>query len=129
MEYKYKTRFCPVLVTDSIRFPRKSYGLPPCCVPLTRDVPVPSNINVIPGNRYAVLTFDFNFLMSGEDHFLVTVINANEDTELFTLRFQPKNQYTIPSLVNATPYYLVITPVINGIRYTSGTSADFTPGG
>jgi hypothetical protein len=83
---------------------------------------------VVPGNRYAILTFTFNFSMSGEDHFLITIMNANEDIEVFTLRFQPSSQYIIPSLVNETPYYAIITPVINGIRYTSGTSSDFTPG-
>lgn len=127
MEYKYKTRFCPVLETGSIRFPRKSYGLPPCSVPLTTGVPVPSNIVAVPGDEYAILTFDFNFTMNSPNYFLITIMDANEDTEIFTIRFQPNSQYVIPGLTNDVPYYAIIIPVINEIRYASGTSADFTP--
>jgi hypothetical protein len=127
MEYRYKTRFCPVLETDSIRFPRKSYDLPPCCVRVTSGVSTPSSISVIPGNRSAIITFVFTFPMGPEDHFLITIMNANEDTEVRTTRFQPNTQYAISGLVNGVPYYAIIVPVINGIRYGSGTSADFTP--
>jgi hypothetical protein len=127
MEYKYKTRFCPVLETGSIRFPRVSYGLPPCTVCPTTGVPVPSNIIVAPGNSYAVITFNFNFVMSGLDHFLIKIMNANEETEVFTVRFQQATQYIIPNLVNYTTYYAIITPVINQIRYAPGITGDFTP--
>jgi hypothetical protein len=122
MEYKFKTRFCPVLGTGSILFPRTNYGLPPCFDFLTTGVPIPSNIQVTPQQKSVLITFDFNYPMLGSDHFLITSTNTTTNNKT-TIRFQKDISYSFGGLVSGQTYTFTIIPVINDIQYASATSS------
>lgn len=109
---------------NGILFPRISYGLPACKVCLTTGVPLPSGINVIRNPTYVILRFNFNFKMSGDDHFEFIITNANIEKS-FTMRFQPNSKYVVPSLQPQSRYTIKIIPIINGVRYASATTPEF----
>lgn len=121
MEFRVKTRFCPVLETSSILFPRVSYGIPLCEICPTKGVPVPSNVQYQydAQRNNIVVTFSFGYLMSGTDYFLfrITKISTNEKT---TIRFAQASQYAFGGFdILNQQFLLEIIPVINDIPYSS----------
>ena len=89
--------------------------------PTMRGVPVPTVVNIKTAERYLAFTVQFNYTMTGTDHFIFAFTNVNTGEQNIK-NYQQANEYLVSGLLPGVSYTLTVAPNVNGITYPGSAS-------